>query len=119
MFIIAYLCYFECHCFCLLFFLVEVETSTTRKPTDNGNTIKTLDSTNNDHKELIEKIQKDKQEFLANKKKEEEEKKQKELDKLLNEKKDSTENVQEKGITGGEPADPITKKRRNFVKKVS
>lgn len=68
------------------------------------------------HKELMEKIQKDKEDFLEKKKKQEEEKKKEELEKLIS----STKNTSglDRGLSGGEPADPITKQRRIFIKKV-
>lgn len=74
--------------------------------------------TPSDHKELMAKIQKEKEEFLMKKKKEEEEKKQKELEKLIHATKEPGKVDVGKAISGGEPSDPITKKRRNFVKKV-
>ena len=67
------------------------------------------------HKELMEKIQKDKEEFIRKRKKEEEEKKKAELEKIISSKKNVSRGL---GVDGGEPADPITKQRRNFVKKV-
>lgn len=78
-----------------------------------------LDKTNppnipDNHNELIEKIQKEKEEFIRKKKKEEEEKKKVELEKIIS----SKTNTSALGVDGGEPADPITKQRRNFVKKV-
>lgn len=66
----------------------------------------------------MDKIQKDKEEFIAKKKKEEEEKKQKELEKLISAKNEPGKVDVGKAISDGEPADPITKKRRNFVRKV-
>lgn len=66
----------------------------------------------------MEKIQKEKEEFLAKKKKEEEEKKREELEKLISATKEPAKVNKDQGKSGGEPADPITKKRRNFVKKV-
>lgn len=68
------------------------------------------------HKELMEKIQKEKEEFIRKKKKEEEEKKKAELEKLISSKKNTSSAL---GVNGGEPADPITKQRRNVVKKAS
>ncbi|XP_031554360.1 mannosyl-oligosaccharide 1,2-alpha-mannosidase IA-like [Actinia tenebrosa] len=68
------------------------------------------------HKELMEKIQRDKEEFIRKKKKEEEDKKKAELEKIISLKKNS--NTSAFGVDGGEPADPITKHRRNFVKKM-
>lgn len=91
--------------------------TTTRTPTQL--TLKIEKSPSSDHKELMDKIQKDKEEFLAKKKKEEDEKKQKELEKLISATKQPGKVDIGKTISDGEPSDPITKKRRNFVKKVT
>lgn len=68
------------------------------------------------HKELIEKIRKEKEKFIQDKKSEKEAVKQAKIEKLLNSSK--VDDTGAKGITGGEPSDEITRERRNFIKKV-
>lgn len=68
------------------------------------------------HKELIEKIRKEKEKFIQEKKSEKEAEKQAKIEKLLNSSK--VDDTGAKGITGGEPSDEITRERRNFIKKV-
>lgn len=96
------------------FTLHKADEVKTEKPT-TGLQLSTKPPTPSNHKELIEKIQKEKEEFLAKKKKEEEEKKKAELEKLISSSKKTPADV---GLGDGEAPDPITKKRRNFVKKV-
>ena len=69
------------------------------------------------HKELIEKIKKEKEKFIQEKKSQEHAEKQAKIEKLVNSSK--VDETGAKGITGGEPLDEITKERRNFVKRVS
>ena len=69
------------------------------------------------HKELIEKIKKEKEKFIQEKKSQEHAEKQAKIEKLVNSSK--VDETGAKGITGGEPLDGITKERRNFVKRVS
>lgn len=99
---------------CILSRCTKADEAKTPKPTQNLQ-LSTKAPTPSNHKELIEKIQKEKEEFLAKKKKEEEEKKKAELEKLISSSKKTAANV---GLGDGEAPDPITKKRRNFVKKV-
>lgn len=68
-------------------------------------------------KELIEKIKKEKEKFIKEKKSQEHAEKQAKIEKLVNS--SEVDETGAKGITGGEPADEITKERRNFVKRVS
>ena len=68
------------------------------------------------HKDLIEKIRKEKEKFIQEKKSQVEAEKQAKIEKLVNSSK--VDDTGAKGLTGGEPSDEITKERRNFVKKV-
>ena len=68
------------------------------------------------HKELIEKIRKEKEKFIQEKKSQDAAEKQAKIEKLVNSSK--VDDTGAKGITGGEPSDEITKERRNFIKKV-
>lgn len=69
------------------------------------------------HKELIEKIKREKEKFIQEKKSQEHAEKQAKIEKLVNSSK--VDETGAKGITGGEPSDEITRKRRDFVKGVS
>ncbi|CAH3168513.1 unnamed protein product [Porites lobata] len=68
------------------------------------------------HKELMEKIRKDKEKFREEKKSQKEAEKRAKIEKLVNNSK--VDETGAKGITGGEPSDEIAKTRRNFIKKV-
>lgn len=68
------------------------------------------------HKDLIEKIRKEKEKFIQEKKSQVEAEKQAKIEKLVNSSK--VDDTGAKGLTGGEPSDEITKERRNFVKKM-
>ena len=78
--------------------------------------VKTIPKLSLNHKELIEKIKKEKEKFIQEKKSQEHAEKQAKIEKLVNSSK--VDDTGAKGITGGEPSDEITKQRRNFVKKV-
>lgn len=78
--------------------------------------VKTIPKLSLNHKELIEKIKKEKEKFIQEKKSQEHAEKQAKIEKLVNSSK--VDDTGAKGITGGEPSDEITKERRNFVKKV-
>ena len=69
------------------------------------------------HKELIETIRREKEKFLKDKKAEEDAAREAEIEQLVNNSK--VDDTGAKGITGGEPADELTKERRNFIKRVS
>ena len=69
------------------------------------------------HKELIEKIKKEKEKFIQEKKSQEHAEKQAKIENLVNSSK--VDETGAKGITGGEPSDESTKERRNFIKRVS
>lgn len=68
------------------------------------------------HKELIEKIKKEKEKFIQEKKSQEHAEKQAKIEKLVNSSK--VDETGAKGITGGEPSDESTKERRNFIKRM-
>lgn len=65
---------------------------------------------------MIEKIRKEKEKFIQERKVQKEAEKQAKIEKLVNSSK--VDDTGAKGITGGEPSDEMTKERRNFVKKV-
>lgn len=65
---------------------------------------------------MIEKIRKEKEKFIQERKFHKEAEKQAKIEKLVNSSK--VDDTGAKGITGGEPSDEMTKERRNFVKKV-
>ena len=69
------------------------------------------------HKELMEKIRKDKENFIQERRSQAEAEKKAEIDKLVNS--STVDETGAKGISGGEPSDKITKERRDFIKKVS
>ena len=68
------------------------------------------------HKELMEKIRKDKEKFREQKNSQKEAEKRAKIEKLVNNSK--VDETGAMGITGGEPSDEIAKTRRNFIKKV-
>lgn len=68
------------------------------------------------HKELIDKIRKEKEKFIQERKAQAEEEKRAEIDKLVNS--STVDETGAKGISGGEPLDKITKERRDFIKKM-
>lgn len=78
--------------------------------------VKTIPKLALNHKELIEKIKKEKEKFIQEKKSQEHAEKQAKIEKLVNSSK--VDDTGAKGITGGEPSDEIAKERRNFVKRV-
>ena len=69
------------------------------------------------HKELIDKIRKEKEKFIEERKSQAEEEKRAKIDKLVNS--STVDETGAKGISGGEPLDKIAKERRDFIKKVS
>lgn len=68
------------------------------------------------HKELIEKIRKEKEKFIQERKSQAEEEKRAKIDKLVNS--STVDETGAKGISGGEPLDKIAKERRDFIKKM-
>ncbi|XP_074625403.1 mannosyl-oligosaccharide 1,2-alpha-mannosidase IA-like [Acropora palmata] len=68
------------------------------------------------HKELIEKIRKEKETFIQERKSQAEEEKRAKIDKLVNS--STVDETGAKGISGGEPLDKIAKERRDFIKKM-
>ena len=73
-------------------------------------------ATLNEHKELMEQIKKEKEEFVKDMKNQEEQIKRQELEKMVNGSRPNRTGPA--GITGGEPTDELTKSRRDTVKKV-
>ena len=69
------------------------------------------------HKELIEKIRKEKEKFIQERKAQAEEETRAKIDKLVNS--STVDETGAKGISGGEPLDKSAKERRDFIKKVS
>ena len=65
---------------------------------------------------MIEKIRKEKEKFIQERKFQKDAEKQAKIEKLVNSSK--VDDTGAKGITGGEASDEMTKERRNFVKKV-
>lgn len=68
------------------------------------------------HKELIEKIRKEKEKFIQERKAQAEEETRAKIDKLVNS--STVDETGAKGISGGEPLDKIVKERRDFIKKM-
>ncbi|XP_015777642.1 PREDICTED: mannosyl-oligosaccharide 1,2-alpha-mannosidase IA-like [Acropora digitifera] len=68
------------------------------------------------HKELIEKIRKEKEKFIQERKAQAEEETKEKIDKLVNS--STVDETGAKGISGGEPLDKIAKERRDFIKKM-
>lgn len=68
------------------------------------------------HKELIEKIRKEKEKFIQERKAQAEEETRAKIDKLVNS--STVDETGAKGISGGEPLDKIAKERRDFIKKM-